>query len=103
VAVMIVGAGGWSEGGGPDSGGGATRGVSFADGLVGPVGGACTGECGGTTGASGTASAGVAGTAGGVVDKHASALVSASAAFSRYQRLGNAAWRSVMPASGDMS
>jgi len=78
------------------------RGVSFADGLVGPVGGAGTSGWVGTIGASVTASAGAGGTASGVAGNEVSALVSASAAFRRCHRLGSIAWGSVTRASDDM-
>jgi len=62
-----------------------------------------SGGCGGTAGASGTASVGVAGTASGVAANDVSALVSASTVFSRCHRLGSVAAGSVMPDSGDMT
>ena len=101
-AVIAASAGG-SGAGEPDSGLGATRGVSFADGMMGLVGRACTGGCVDSAGASGTASAGVAGTASGVAGADVSALASPSAVFSRCHRLGSVAAGSVMPASGDMT
>jgi len=83
--------------GGPDCGSGERRGAAFADGLVDAAGG-----CGDATNASGPVSAGTAGTGWGVVGNDVSALVSASAAFSRCHRLGSIASRSVIPASGEM-
>jgi len=103
AAGVIVAWVGGSDAGGPDSGSGETLGASFADSVVGPVVGACAGGPGDAIGASGTASVEVAGTGCGVVDKLAPALVSASAAFSRCHRLGNAAAGSAMPASGNMT
>jgi len=99
--AVIVASFGWSDAGGPDSGSGARRGASFADGLVGAVGGA--GGCGDATGASGTAPVGVADTAFGVAGNEVSALVSASAVFSRCKRAESVAAGFVMSASGDMS
>jgi len=101
AAAVIVASFGWSDAGGPDGGSGKRRGASFADGLVDPVGSA--GDCGDATGASGTASARVADTAFGAAGKEVSALVSASAAFSRRKRAESVAAGSVMPASGDMT
>jgi len=98
AAAVIVASARWSDAVGLDTTPADTRGASFADGPVGGVAG-----CGDATGASGTASAGVAGTACGVVDKDVSALVSASAVLMRHHRLGNIAAGSVMPASGDMT
>jgi len=98
AAVVIVASCGWSDAGRPDSGSGAVRGASFVHSLVGGAGG-----CGDATGASGIASAGVAGAARGVAGNDVSAWVSASAALMRCHRLGNADAGSVMPESGDMT
>jgi len=102
-AAVIGTSAGWSGIGGWDSGGGEARGAWFVHCVVGAVGCAWTGGCGDAAVAFGAASAGVAGTACGVVDELGSALVSASAAFSRCHKLVNAAAGSVMPASGDMT
>ena len=100
---MIAGSAGWSEAGGLDGGTGDTCGASFAEGMMGPVGGACTCGCVDEAGASGSVSAGAAGTGSGVAGNVVSALVSLRAVLSRCHRLGSVAAGFVMPASGDMT
>jgi len=102
AAVVIVALAGGADAGGPDSDSGERRGAPFADGMVGPIGGA--GGCGDATGTPGISSAGVAGTGPGVAgNDDVSALVSVSAVLMRCHRLGSLAWGSMMPASGDMT